>query len=333
MKNTQEIIKDYIRCAKTYLIVNENPCAFFLWKPFVQGSDFQPIEVLRHRADNEAINYFFSLLQSGEGKPSDSSRYQFDMVYRFNNLVDKSKESFTDFYLCKTLDELKIVNISEKSNVAIYKVLFPRERILWKERDVEQMRRYVADHYKRLSLGKQLFEGDYFEKERLRIDRLSLAQVHSNLSDKTKDVFSKPRIRLNLDTSDISLAYGEKEASISLQTLPKAWLIYFITHDSPLLYSEIKSDRSTLNKYYELCSSLSKERRGRHRKEDSSLKPGLVVRKINAELSRCCNAVGLLPEAVSIVKMGALSRGSRQVDEPKMLLGAKIEIEFPKEKK
>lgn len=332
MKNTQDIIKDYIRCAKTYLIVNENPCAFFLWKPFVQGSDFQPIEVLRHRADNEAINYFLSILQSGEGKPSDSSRFQYDIVYRFNNLVDKSKESFTDAYLSNTLDELKIVNISEKANDAIYKVLFPRERILWKVRDVEQMRRYVADHYKRLSLGKQLFEEDIFEKERLRIGRFSLAQVYSNLSDQSKDVFSEPIIRLNMDTADISLAYGEKEASISLQTLPKAWLIYFITHDSPLLYSEIKSDRSTLNKYYELCLSLSKERRGRNRKEDSSLKPGLVVRKINAELSRCCTAVGLLPGTVSIVRMGLLPPGSRQVDEPKMLLVAKIEIEFPKEK-
>lgn len=333
MKNTQEIIKDYIRCAKTFLIVKENPYAFFLWRPFVQDSDYRPFEVLHHRADNEAINYFFSLLQSGEGKPSDSSRSQFDMVYRFNNLVDKSKESFTDFYLCKTLDELKIVNISEKSNLAIYKVLFPRERILWKERDVEQMRRYVADHYKRLSLGKQLFEDDFFEKERRRIGRHPLSQTHTNLSNQSKGVFSEPRIRLNLDTADISLAYGEKEACISLQPLPKSWLIYYITHDSPLLYSEIKSDNSTLNKYYELCSSLSKERRGRHRKEDSSLKPGLVVRKINAELSRGCNAIGLLPGTVSIVKMGAFPRGERQVDEPKILLGAKIDIEFPKENK
>ena len=128
-----------------------------------------------------------------------SARSQYDIVYRFNNLVDKSKESFTDAYLSNTLDELKIVNISEKANEAFYKVLFPRERILWKVRDVEQMRRYVADHYMRLSLGKQLFEEDFFEKERLRIGRLSLAQVHSNLSDKTKDVFSEPRIRLNLE--------------------------------------------------------------------------------------------------------------------------------------
>ena len=327
--NTQEIIKDYIRCTKTYLIVKENPPAFFLWRPFIQESGFRPLEVLYHRAGNNAINYFLSLLQLSEGKMSDSSRSQYDMVYRFNNLVDKSKESFSDAYLCNTLDELKIVNISEKANKAIYKVLFPRERILWKERDVEQLRRYVADHYKRLSLGKQLFEEDFFEKERIRIGRLPFVPIHSN---QYKNVFSEPRIRLNMDTAEIALAFGEKEVSICLQPLPKSWLIYYITHDSPLLYSEIKSDRSTLNKYYEFCLSLSKERRGRKKKEDSSLKPGLVVRKINAELSRCCNAVGLLPEAVSIVKMGALSRGKRQVDKPKVLLGAKIDIEFPKDK-
>ena len=303
MKNTEEIIKDYIRCTEAHLIVKENPSAFFLWRPFVQEPDEQPIEILHHRTDNVAINYFLSLLHSSESKPSSTSRAQYDIVYRFNNLVDKSKESFTDAYLSNTLDELKIVNISEKANEAIYKVLFPRERILWKVRDVEQMRRYVADHYKRLSLGKQLFEEDFFEKERRRIGRLHLSQTHTNLSNQSKGVFSEPRIRLNLDTADISLAYGEKEACISLQPLPKSWLIYYITHDSPLLYSEIKSDNSTLNKYYELCSSLSKERRGRHRKEDSSLKPGLVVRKINAELSRGCNAIGLLPGTVSIGRM------------------------------
>lgn len=333
MNNTEEIIKDYIRCTEAHLIVKENPSAFFLWRPFVQEPDEQPIEILHHRTDNVAINYFLSLLHSSEGKPSSTSRAQYDMVYRFNNLIDKTKESFSDAYISKTLDELKIVNTSEKSNDAHYEVLFPRERVFFKERNVEQMRRYVADHYRRLSLGKQLFEEDYFEKERIRIGRLSLRQSHALPSEQPNGVYHEPVIRLNLDTADISLAYGEKEACISLQPLPKSWLIYYITHDSPLLYSEIKSDNSTLNKYYELCSSLSKERRGRHRKEDSSLKPGLVVRKINAELSRGGNAIGLLPGTVSIVRMGILPRGSRQVDEPKMLLGAKIEIEFPKENK
>lgn len=333
MKNTEDIIKDYIRCTEAHLIVKENPSAFFLWRPFVQEPDEQPIEILHHRTDNVAINYFLSLLHSSEGKPSSTSRAQYDMVYRFNNLIDKTKESFSDAYISKTLDELKIVNTSEKSNDAHYEVLFPRERVFFKERNVEQMRRYVADHYRRLSLGKQLFEKDYFEKERIRIGRLSLGQSHALPPEQPNGVYHEPVIRLNLDTADISLAYGEKEACISLQPLPKSWLIYYITHDSPLLYSEIKSDNSTLNKYYELCSSLSKERRGRHRKEDSSLKPGLVVRKINAELSRGCNAIGLLPGTVSIVKMGAFPRGKRQVDEPKILLGAKIDIEFPKENK
>lgn len=330
MNKIQDIIDDYIRCTKIHLIVKETLNGFYLWRPFLQEADNCPIEVLRHRVGNEAVNYFLSLLRTEGNLRSNTTRSQYDLIYRFNNLVERSKDSISDAYLCRTMDELMIVNTSKRSNDAFYEVLFPRERVLWKEREVKQIQRYVADHYKRLLLGKQLFEEDYFKKERIRVSRLRLGPSQSHSSEQSNSAYYEPIIRLDFDKADISIIYGEREASISLQPLPKSWLIYYIIHSSPLLYSEVKSDHPTLNKYYGLCSELSKERRGRHRKEGSSLKPGLIVRKINAELSRCCTAVGLLPESILIARMGDLPGGKKQVDVPKMLLGARIEVEFPK---
>lgn len=325
MKEIQEIINDYIRCTKAHLIVKEDLSGFSLWRPFIQETKGGPFEILRHRSGNDAINYFIFLLRTNGSLVSNFSRDQYDMIYRFNKLVERSKDLFTDAYLCQTLDELKIVNISSLSNKAYYAVLFPRDRVLWKDKDVEQLRRYVADHYASLSLGQRMFEEDCFKKERERMARLSIGTpVHK--ADKIGRAVSEPIIRMDFDRASISIVNGDKEEELNLQPLLKAWLIYFILNRRPILYSEIKSDSEVINNYYDLCDSLSKERRGRPRKENSSLKPGLIIRKINDELARCCDAVGIAPGTIAVMRTSHISSGAKQVDVPKMLLGAKIEV-------
>lgn len=217
------------------------------------------------------------------------------------------------------MDELKIINTSDITNRASYAVLFPRERVLWKEKDVEYMRRYVKEHLAVLSLGQRMFEEDCFRKERQRMASFSATVSSAD--------YSEPVLRLNMDRADITFVYGKKEMRINLQPLPKAWLIYFIFNNRPTLYSQVLADRKTLNNYYDLCDSLSEEKRGRPRKEGSSLKPGLIIRKINNELSRCCEAVGLYPGVVAIMRMKPFSDKGKQVDIPKMLIGAQIEID------
>lgn len=324
MTNTEDIINDYIRCTKVYLIVKEDLSGFFLWRPFVKESDNEPLEVLHHRSGNDAVNYFLLLLRTNGSVNSDSSRSQQDKVYRFNRLVESWKDSFSCAYLCNTLDELKIVNTSSVANRASYAVLFPGERVLWKEKDVRHMRRYVKDHFAILSLGQRMFEEDCFKKERERMASMSFRR-HS--ASEVSAEYTEQVLRLNMYKAVITVAYGGKEEEVKLQPLPKAWLIYFIFNNHPTLYSQVLDDRETMKNYYDLCNSLSEEKRGRRRIENSSLKPGLIIRKINTELSRCCEAVGLIPGSVAVARLKSFSKEGKQVDVPKMLIGARIEID------
>ena len=328
MKKTQQLIDDYIRCTKTHLIVDESHSKFYLWRPFVQETDNGPFEILQHHSDNESVGFFLELLYDQYGQESDSSHAQHNQVYRFNNLIETSKDLFTDGYLCQTLDSLKIVNISEKRNIAVYSVLFPRERVLYGNQEVERMRKYVEGHFALLQHGQRLFEDDYFKKERERLRHFPITGSPKINKDDSHISLHRPIIELDFDSAMITLSNGEKSATVNLQPLVKSWLIYFIMHpEKPLLYSDILSDKDTLTAYYNHCVAISDQRRGRPKKEGSSLKPGLIVRKINAELEKCCITVGLIPGSVLIVRLGHIPR--KQVDVRKMIIGADINVVFP----
>ena len=329
MKNIDQLKENYVRCTKAYLIVDEKNSMLYLWRPFVQESSMEPVEVFHHNAGNKAVSYFLKLLSSENGIESDSSRANIDRVYRFNCMVEKSKEQTLDAYLCQTLDELRIVNIEKGGPVAKYSVQFPKERVLFNDGKVKSLRNYVDKNYDSLCLGQKLFEEDYFQNERERIQGLS-KQSFSQINSLSKEYFLHPRINLDFSRAEISLSYGQRTENLSLQPLPKAWLMYFMMNDKkPLLYSDILSDRSTLEKYYKYFSLLSDQKRGRHKKDDSSLKPGLIIRKINAELTRCCDSLGLIPGSVAIMRCGLLKEGAKQVDVPKRLVGADIHIIIP----
>ncbi len=326
----QKIINDYIRCTKAYLIVDERQSRFYLWRPFVLDSNNGPFEVLRTRVGNESIQFFLKLIQKNDGKESDTSRAQYDKVYRFNTLLEKSKDSFTDAYLCRSLDELKIIGFKDENNHTYYSVTFPRERVLWNNRAVNSLKEYVSKNMDRLYFGKRLFEEDYFRKEKERIKVISAKVSSSDSGHPTEYTrIVERKILLDFSSMEISVAYGDKSEIVCLQPLPKAWLVYFLTHNIPLLYSMILADKDTLNDYYRLCAEVSNQKRGQPHKEGSSIKPGLIVRKINAELARCCECVDLLPGSITIVRMDSIPKGSKQVDLPKMLIGASIEIAFP----
>ena len=331
MNATERIINNYVRFTKAFLIVDEKQSRFFLWRPFVLETNSGPFEVLQNRAGNEAIQYFLQLLHKEAGVKSDSSRAQYDKVYRFNNHIEKSKGAFTDAYLCRTLDELKIVGFKNDDNETIYSVFFPKDRILWNERSVNRLKEYVSKNKERLYIGKHLFEEDYFEKERNRLTALSakFSSVKKSDNPTVSSSILERKIFLDFSNMEISVAYGDKSEIVCLQPLPKAWLIYFLTHNIPLLYSKILADKDTLNEYYSFCAEASNQQRGQPHKEDSSIKPGLIVRKINTELARCCECVGLLPGSIAIVRMDSIPPGAKQVDLPKMLIGASIEIVFP----
>ena len=332
MNNIQKIINDYVRCTKTYLIVDEKQSQFYLWRPFVLETETGPFVVLKNRTGNESIHFFLKLLHTENGVASDTSRSQYDKVYRFNTLLEKSKDSFTDYYLCRSLDELKIVGVKNEDNETIYSVAFPRERVLWSGSSVKRLKEYVSKNKNRLCLGKHLYEGDYFERERNRLNALSDKISTANIIEKptaTSRILER-KILLDFNSMVITVAHGDKFEMVCLQPLPKAWLVYILTHNNtPLLYSQVLSDKEVLTKYYRLCSEASNQKRGQPHKEDSSIKPGLLVRKINAELARCCECVGLLPGSIAIARMDSLPKGAKQVDLPKMLIGASIDIVFP----
>ena len=178
-----------------------------------------------------------------------------------------------------------------------------------------------------------MFEEDFFIKERGRIIQSASGICPTSIYIGSETTFSVPTIRLDLNTASISLLNGNKEEFMDLQPLPKAWLIYFILHKRPLLYSDIKADYDSLSKYYRICNALSKTKRGRPRKDNSSLKPGAIIRKINAELARCSEAVAVIPGLIAIIKMEQIPLRAKQIDVPKQLLGAEFEIIFPENKR
>jgi len=321
MCKKERLIDDYTRCTKVHLIVDESAVQFSFWRPFVQETENGPFEILRHRKDNDAVHLFMDILKNENGIVSDTSRSQYDYVYRFNQLVEKSKDSFTDAYLCRSLDELKIINIDRTLNHARYSVLFPRERVIWSIEEKESMKQYVEANYENLCLGQRYFEDDSEKKlHEIAIHKPSYRMHQYNVP------FREPCVLVDIGKAYITLVNGEKTEIVHLQPLPKAWLMYFLFNRKPLLYSDVYSDMDTLNMFYDICCRSSIQKKGRPRKENSSLKPGLIIRKINAELERCCEIVNVSPIPVAIRPIGVNEKGSRQVDLPKRLCGASVYI-------